>query len=110
MGVELDWMEWNAMRVVCWNMRRATERSSAWRLLEDLDPDIAFLQEVASMPGSIKVSYSVIHKRAIHGSGRTQAFGSSILSRTLLRPLTLKTPIPWVTDEMERLGGHILAA
>ena len=42
------------MRVISWNMNKATDTSAAWKILADLNPDVALLQEVTKIPNSIK--------------------------------------------------------
>ena len=58
------------MRVITWNVRRATETSAAWKILADLNPDIALLQEVASIPKDINKSFDIKFKRAIGKTGK----------------------------------------
>jgi len=50
------------MRVVVRNMRNATEKSSAWKILLDEMPDIVLLQEVRGIPKDIENTFdSVFH-------------------------------------------------
>lgn len=68
------------MRVVSWNMRRATRRSTnAWKYLAELNPDLAFLQEVISFPDEFKADYRILFRKAISKNGRPQVFGTAIV-------------------------------
>lgn len=53
------------MRVITWNMRRATEISAAWKILTDLNPDVALLQEVTGIPNNIKELFDIKFHKAI---------------------------------------------
>jgi hypothetical protein len=82
-------------------------KQQAWTYLADLDPDVALLQEVGDIPASFREQYSVLHHPARGQTGRPQRFGSALLVRH--GPLTefaLVAPLPWVNDELARVGGH----
>ena len=50
------------MRVVVRNMRNATEKSPAWKILIEQIPDIVLLQEVRNIPKEIEKTFdSVFH-------------------------------------------------
>jgi exonuclease III len=100
------------MRVVSWNIRRAaTEpKQRAWTYLADLEPDVVLLQEVGDIPASFLDQHSVLHRLAIGKTGRPQRFGSALLVRHgPLTEVALMAPLTWVNDELNRLGGFVVA-
>jgi endonuclease/exonuclease/phosphatase family metal-dependent hydrolase len=102
----------NEMKVVSWNMRRATDRSTAsWEYFQQLNPDLAFLQEVNSFPAEILKSYNYLYKKVLGKTGRTQPFGTAILAKgEVIETLPFTTEWAWVNDEIARLEGSIVAA
>jgi exonuclease III len=98
------------MRVCCWNVRRATASSPAWQLLTQLNPDLALLQEVAALPADLKARYQWAYRPALGKSGLPQRFGTAILVRgTITSPIVLRSRWPWVTAEIDRFNGNLVA-
>ena len=98
------------MRVVTWNCRRATTKSPVWDHLRDLDPDVAFLQEVCSLPAWLTDAYAVVQRRPIRKTGGPQIFSSVLLVRGVVdRERALESPTPWVGDELRRFSGNLFA-
>ena len=98
------------MKIVTWNMRRATQKSVAWDYLEQIDPDVAFLQEVNSVPESILSEYSVYSLPAISKSGKVQTFHTVILSKhPFVSDVELTSTIGWVNDARDFFKGNIIA-
>lgn len=100
------------MRVVSWNIRRAATqpKQRAWTYLADLEPDVVLLQEVGDVPAPFRDQYSVLHQLAIGRTGRPQRFGSALLVRQgPITEVALMSPLPWVNDELNRLGGFVVA-
>jgi exonuclease III len=100
------------MRVVSWNIRRAAAqpKQRAWTYLADLEPDVILLQEVGDVPAPFRDQYSVLHQLAIGETGRPQRFGSALLVRQgPLNEVALMAPLTWVNDELNRLGGFVVA-
>jgi hypothetical protein len=51
-----------------------------------------------------------LHQLAIGRTGRPQRFGSALLVRQgPLTEVALMSPLPWVNDELNRLGGFVVA-
>lgn len=99
------------MRVVSWNMRRATTESPSWRYLEEMNPDIALLQEVVSIPATMESSYSIVYRHAQGKTGRSQNFGTAILVRGIIHEeLVLTSEWKWVTQQLEHFRGNLVAA
>ncbi len=98
------------MRIITWNMRRATKPSAAWKILIDLNPDIALLQEVSSIPEAIKELFDIKFQKAIGKTGKLQQFGTAILVKgKIINELPLSSEYAWVNQELERFSGNILS-
>jgi len=98
------------MRVICWNLRRAGQNSPAWDYFSELDPDVALLQEVGSIPSRITDVYCMISQPAITKSGNPQRFNTAILVRSgETKQFTLTCSIPWVDAELRRFAGNLVA-
>jgi len=63
------------MRVVVWDMRKATNASPAWNYFLELAPDLALLQEVGSIPETVGRTYVSLEGQP----ARPGAFRSSAL-------------------------------
>ena len=48
----------NRIIALTWNLRRARHDSQTWEVIRNIDPDIALLQEVSSIPGDLLERYS----------------------------------------------------
>lgn len=98
------------MRVISWNMRRATKTSAAWKLLDNLKPDIILLQEVSSIPENIKKEFDIKFAKAVKKSGKPQTFGNAILVRgKIIDELPLVSEYDWVNKEIEYFAGNLLS-
>ncbi len=100
------------MRVISWNMRKATETSIAWEILNDLNPDVALLQEVASIPNSIKESFKggIKFQKAVGKTGKPQQFGTAIFVKgTIVSELPLSSEYDWLNRELKHFAGNIVA-
>jgi endonuclease/exonuclease/phosphatase family metal-dependent hydrolase len=98
------------MRVVTWNCRRATAKNSVWEHLRNLDPDVAFLQEVCSSPPWVAECYSLIQRRAVRKTGDAQVFSSLLLVRGKVSPeRSLTSGTRWVADELVRFSSNVFA-
>ena len=67
------------MRVITWNMRRAKTGSPSWGYFEDMDPDLALLQEINEIPEYINDKYDLKYLKARGKSGNDQHFGTAVL-------------------------------
>ncbi len=100
----------HSLRVLTWNCRHATEQSAAWDYLRELNPDIALLQEVGSIPLSVATKFDRIVKPATNRDGRLQSFSTAILVRGELGPaIPMATPLAWVNSEFQRFAGNVVA-
>lgn len=92
-------------------MRRATETSVAWKILADLNPDVALLQEVASIPTNIKESFDVKFNKAIGKNGKPQRFGTAIFVKgKIINELPLSSEYGWVNHELEYFAGNLVSS
>ena len=97
-------------RVVTWNLRRANKnREDVWGYFQSLDPDIALLQEVGSLPDSIASEYSILQRKAYAGDGRKQKFSTCIMVKgEVKREITFTTSWDWDNDELRNFAGNII--
>ena len=57
------------MRVITWNMRRAKTGSPSWDYFNEIDPDVALLQEINEIPEYINEKYDSKYLKAQSKSG-----------------------------------------
>ena len=100
------------MRVVSWNMRRASRQSTeAWHYLFDLKSDLVLLQEVNSFPDEVTADYQILFRKAIGKTGRPQPFGTAILAKgTVLEEIHCSTEWEWVNEELSHFEGCFVTA
>lgn len=97
------------MRVITWNIRRATETSTAWKILADLNPDVALLQEVANIPKNIRESFDIKFHKAIGKTGKSQQFGTAIFVKgKIIDELPLSSEYDWVNRKLEYFAGNLI--
>ncbi len=100
------------MRVITWNIRKATESSLAWKILTDLDPDVALLQEVliSNIPKNIKDLFDIKFHTAIGKTGKPQDFGTAIFVKgKIINELPLSSEYDWVNQELKHFAGNLLS-
>jgi len=89
------------MRIITWNMRRSIGTSSAWKCLTDLNPDVALLQEVSSIPSALYDLFDIKFLKAINKNGNPQKFGNAILVHgKIINELLLISEYEWVNQEL----------
>jgi len=97
------------MRIITWNMRRATETSAAWKMLTDLDPDVALLQEVSNIPKNIKELFDIKFHKATGKTGKPQKFGTAVFVKgKIIDELPLSSEYDWVNQELEFFKGNFV--
>lgn len=98
-----------SLKVVVWNMRRASTASPAWDYFNELSPDLALLQEVSGVPARIATSYQCALRHPAGRSDKPQRFNTAILVRgTLLAELGLTSEWNWVNEELQRFSGNLV--
>jgi exonuclease III len=104
-------MQEQTFRIVTWNVRRATEESPVWDYLLRLEPDLALLQEVCSMPITITQHFGHRTAPAVKRNGTPQGFRTVILVRGELgSDIPIRSETNWVNEELQRVSGNILAS
>src|SRR6476646_7495926 len=67
------------LRIVCWNVRGPTAGNAAWDYLLHSAPDVALLQEVRSIPDSVRTGFACRMVAATGRKGTAQKFSTAIL-------------------------------
>ena len=97
------------MRVLTWNVRRATSQSLVWEMLLDIAPDIALLQEVGGFTKKIQDQYEICFQTAIGKTGRPQKFGTPVLVKgNIVEDIKLVSEYSWVNDEISFFSGNLV--
>jgi len=97
------------VRIIVWNCHGAGSASEAWDYLLELDPEIALLQEVRSLPAKIQSRYDWRGHFATRQDGASQRFQTGILARRFGESIELRGPESWVNTELERFAGNLVA-
>jgi exonuclease III len=96
------------LKVVSWNMHN---RDDGWPLLRDLEPDVALIQEVRSVPDEVASSYQIVCRHAVDRSGQPQNFSTAILvNGSVDHELELSSPWPWVDTQLDKFDGIFVGA
>ena len=97
------------MRIIAWNIRRASATSAAWRIFACLDPDLALLQEVTDIPASVKESFGIKTCTAAGRLGAPQSFGTAVLTKgDIIGDGVLHSEYPWVNCQIESFRGNLV--
>jgi|TARA_B100000959_G_scaffold90498_1_gene96248 endonuclease/exonuclease/phosphatase family metal-dependent hydrolase len=97
------------MKTLTWNVRRATEKSDCWKVIEGENPDFVFLQEVVRIPNYIKECYDIISKSPKNKNGKPQKFKTAVLSKFQISEANkLISKKDWINREYEHFDGNIL--
>ena len=98
------------MRVITWNMRRAKTGSPSWGYFDDMDPDLALLQEINEIPEYINDKYDLKYLKARGKSGKDQQFGTAVLVNGKIESnLSLSSEIKWIRDEIKIFKGNLVS-
>ena len=97
------------MRVITWNMRRAKTGSPSWDYFNDIDPDVALLQEINEIPEYINEKYDSKYLKAQSKSGNEQHFGTAVLVKGKIENnFTLSSELKWIRDEIKIFKGNLV--
>ncbi len=89
------------MRIVAWNVRKASIHSGAWDLLLELDPDIALIQDARAIPDSIRSTYAIAKDQTAFHPGSEHQHLSAILAKGEIGPFQpLPTPTHWLRSAL----------
>lgn len=98
------------MRVITWNCNKATASRKSWDYLLELRPDVALLQEVASVPDSVEKAYKVYGHAATRQDGAKQKFMTTILSKATIKATQrIESRVPWVKRELDWFSGNFIS-
>jgi exonuclease III len=98
------------VRVVTWNLRRATRASRVWDVLTGLNPDLALLQEVSSIPSTFSDLFDIKTARTIGRNGRLLTSGTAVCVKGRISGnLPLSSEHDWVNQELKRFEGNFLS-
>ena len=90
------------LRVVTWNCRRASTKSSAWDYLLELDPDVALLQDFGPIPDRVTDGYSCAFSTAPAAAGRSiRHFTGVLVKGDVTKDILLPAPTDWVARELD---------
>ena len=97
------------IRVVTWNVRRAKRTSDVWKILLQINPDVATLQEVGEIPEEIVGKYRILSKTPRKEDGGDQRFTTVILTKGEMNSsLRLRSDAEWVNKEAAYYDGNIV--
>ena len=98
------------MRVLTWNCRRAKASSPLWEHLRELNPDIAILQEVSSLPSPLQASYDIRMTHPRTRKGGSQRFASVLLVKGIINEeIALRSTRSWVDAQLKHFAPNLLA-
>ncbi|MCD6435575.1 MAG: hypothetical protein J7L15_04240 [Clostridiales bacterium] len=98
------------MKIITWNLHRASKENPIWNLILELNPDIALLQEVGSIPKDILNKFDVLSKFATNKEGNSQKFRTVVLVKgKIIQEINLKSEFDWVNKELEFFKGNFIA-
>lgn len=98
------------MRVMTWNVHGANKESQVWRLLLELKPDVALLQEVRGVPEQIQEEMAILSKVAVYKTGGPQRFSTAVLADgKIIQEINLKSEYAWVNNELSFFKGNFIA-
>lgn len=98
------------MKVITWNIRKATIKSPLWKILNSYNADIILLQEVIQIPQEFRLKYHIMIKKAITKTGKLQIFGTSILTKFPIKnELPFLTDNAWINSELNYFNGNLIA-
>ena len=101
----------NAFRVVAWNVHgaKADPDRGVWKYLLELDPDVAFLQEVGGIPQHVRARFVCHEQRAMTNSS-PQRFSTALLVKGPMgQVVPLPAPADWVARELKHFAGNLVA-
>lgn len=98
------------MRIITRNIKGAKKESLVWKVLLSLRADLILLQEVGSMPDSIKHVFNVLSKPPIYKTGRPQQFSTAVLVKgKIIKEISLKSEYKWVNRELDFFKGNFIS-
>ena len=98
--------------IVCtWNVKRATSKSNGvWNIINSIDADILFLQEVSSFPKELLNTYNIVSKHPLTKNGNQQKFSSVFLTKGSIKNINLKSSLESVNQAYSSFDGNLIAS
>lgn len=97
-----------SIRVLTWNCNRATKTSNLWNYFSELNPDIAVLQEVSSIPLAITQNYDIRSSKELNNMGDQNRTSSALLVRgSIGEESVLHSSHEWINRELTRFAGNL---
>jgi exonuclease III len=97
------------VRAVTWNCHGATSSSKLWNRLKEMNPDVALLQEVGSVPDKDFDGFHAISRVAKRKDGKPQRFATFVIAKEgIVAEIHLSSSIPWVQRELEWFTGNLV--
>ncbi|MGB8213556.1 MAG: endonuclease/exonuclease/phosphatase family protein [Anaerolineales bacterium] len=94
---------------ISWNCHRAKADSQVWDYLLELDPDIALLQEVGTIPVKVLDRFACYQQRAAWKNGALQRFSTVVLvDGQIGNSIILNGLTPWADAELEMFAGNLI--
>jgi len=86
-------------------MKRATAKNNAWDVVRNLNPDVALLQEVSSIPQDILDGFDTRFAYATGGKDHSLLkFGTALLVKgKILKKFKLVSEYDWINIEGSRV-------
>jgi exonuclease III len=98
------------MRIISWNVHGARKDSPLWDALVELQPDIALLQEIGSIPNSVTDRFDQLTRQAVNEDGKPQRFRTGVFVKgRIVEELALSSMREWVNREIEFFGGNFIS-
>lgn len=89
------------MRVICWNVRKASTRSPVWDHLLEMDPDIALIQDARSIPDKVARTYAIGCDQTAFYPGSEHQHLSAVLAKGEIGAFQpLPTPTAWMRSAL----------
>lgn len=98
-----------SLKIITWNTRRIYSNNiDFWNYFNEINPDIALLQEVKELP--ILEEYSSYSVFPLTSHDTNQKFQTVILVRgKIIGDIELKTDKEWINELLEKYKGNIVA-
>ena len=97
------------MRILTWNVCRATSQNLVWKMLLEIAPDIALLQEVGGFSKKVQDQYKIRFQTAMGKTGRPQQFGTGVLVRgNIVDGIKLVSEYSWVNEEISFFSRNLV--
>ena len=99
----------NQFTAIAWNYLRAKADSKVWDYFLELQPDVALLQEVGTIPAKVLDQFASYQQHAAWKNGAQLRFSTAVLVNGQIGdPIKLTGLSQWADAEMERFAGNLI--